>query len=150
MSEPLTLERVPAVPYLFGRHARISKMISFIYGPIPFKPLFSPSVPECGQVCAQTPPVISFPTAGHNIGAGGAISTMSSSLLSFSMYTLCCWLCKSCSVSLRSSLGEIPLYVGIDLCVYGGSEFKVFLCHHLGQPPTHRHFLLNFQWALNN
>lgn len=43
---------------------------------LPFKPLFPSPVTECGQVCAQAPQWISFPTAGHNIGGGGAVTTI--------------------------------------------------------------------------
>lgn len=30
---------------------------------------------------------------------------------------------------------EIVLYVEADLVCLGGSEFRIFLCHHLGLPP---------------
>lgn len=99
-----------------------------------------------GQASLHTGPfTMSLPTAGHCVRVEVPVTTVSPSVL-FSVCLLCHWLCSYVSPQFFF-WRNFSLYIEVDF-IYRGrldvsmgeSEFKVFICCHLGLPSVHQYF----------
>lgn len=150
---------VPAVPHPFGRHSRVCKWISFTYSlcVLSFNLLFFQPCPRVGESACGPPS--DFPTAGHCIGDGVPIVTMS---LSPAL------LCEIPLLFVVQKLFSQPLS-SISRCIFGvfvgRGEFRGFLswtlilvfifyslekAKHLFCPRVFFLFLWNITYRLSN
>ena len=129
-----TLETVPAVPFLFGGCCKVSKWIPFTYSLVALLNHYFFAVPWRRSLPIGPLVILLRDPVGHWVRGGVSVIAVSLSLLPFYMWSFYHLLCRSCSISLQFFLRRCICLCRFGVLV-GGSEFRVFLCCHLGPAP---------------